>query len=78
MATNFQQILSGQKKGSYVFQGVIGGVSLQVQIVPLGANAFQFLAQGAPVNLTGLSNPVTVKITIGNDAGTAAVTADLK
>jgi hypothetical protein len=62
------------KKGRYAYQGTINGVSLQVQIVPLGGSSYQFKAEAMPVTLAR-SNPVTVTITIGDDTGTKAVTA---
>jgi hypothetical protein len=43
--------------------------------VPLGNNIFIFKAEGTGVKLTGLTNPVTVVLTIGIDSGTTAVTA---
>ena len=61
--------------GRFAFQGVINGVSLEVQIVPLGNNIFTFKAEGTGVNLTLLTNPVTVVLTIGIDSGNTAVTA---
>jgi 6-phosphogluconolactonase (cycloisomerase 2 family) len=61
--------------GRFAFQGAINGVSLQVQIVPLGNNSFTFKAEGAGANLTGLTNPVTVVLTIGNDSGSTTTTA---
>ncbi len=69
---SFKQIPHGR----FTFEGVINGVSLEVQIVPLGNNIFIFKAEGRGVDLTGLTNPVTVVLTIGNDTGsTAAVIA---
>ncbi len=65
-------------KGQFVFQGIINGVALQLQITPLGGKSYQFKADGTAVNLTGLTNPVTVIITIGDDSGTTAVTADFQ
>jgi hypothetical protein len=38
--------------------------------VPLGNNIFIFKADGTGVDLTGLSNPVTVVLTIAIDSGT--------
>ena len=64
--------------GTFAFQGVINGVSLQVQIVPLGNNIFTFKAQGTDVDLTGLTNPVTVVLTIGNNTGSTTVTAQFQ
>ena len=59
----------------FVFQGVINNVNLSVQIVALGNNIFALAAESKGVNLTGLTNPVTVVLTIGNDSGRTAVTA---
>jgi len=64
--------------GRFAFQGVINGVSLQVQIVPLGNNMFTFNADGTGVHLTGLTNPVTVVLTIGIDSGTTTATAEFQ
>jgi hypothetical protein len=61
--------------GRFAFEGLINGVSLEVQIVPLGNNIFTFKAEGKGVNLTDLTNPVTVVSTIGDDTGSTAVTA---
>ncbi len=66
------------RNGRFAFQGVINGVSMQVQIVPLGNNIFTFNAQATGVDLTGLTNPVTVVVTIGDDTGSTAVTAQFK
>ena len=68
---SFKQIPDGR----FAFEGVINGVSLEVQIVPLGNNIFIFKAEGTGVDLTGLTNPVTVVLTIGIDSGGTAVTA---
>jgi hypothetical protein len=51
---------------------------MQVQILPLGNNIFTFNAQGAGVDLTGLTNPVTVVLTIGINSGATAVTAQFQ
>ena len=64
--------------GRFAFLGVINGVSLQVQIVPLGNNMFTFNADGTGVHLTGLTNPVTVVLTIGIDSGTTTATAEFQ
>jgi hypothetical protein len=65
-------------EGGFAFEGVIHGVSLEVQIVPLGNNIFTFQAVGAGVDLTGLTNPVTVVLTIGIDSGTTTVAAQFQ
>jgi hypothetical protein len=61
--------------GRFAFQGTINGLSLQVEIVPLGNNIFTFKAEGTGVDLTGLTNPVSVVLTIGIDSATTTVTA---
>ena len=64
--------------GRFALEGTINGVSLQVQIAPLGNNIFTFKAEGKGVDLTGLTNPVTVVLTIGTDSGTTAVRAEFE
>jgi DNA-binding beta-propeller fold protein YncE len=59
----------------FMFHGVIGGVDLSVQIVALGNNSFVLAAESKGVTLTGLTTPVTVALTIGDNRGSAAVTA---
>jgi hypothetical protein len=59
----------------FVFDGVISGVSLRVQIVPLGNNTFRFNAAGTDVDLTAHTNPVTVVLTIGINSGTTTALA---
>jgi DNA-binding beta-propeller fold protein YncE len=73
-ASSFEQ----DPNGRFEFEGVINGVSLEVQIAPLGNNIFTFKAEGKGVDLTDLTNPVTVVLTIGTDSGTTAVTAEFE
>jgi DNA-binding beta-propeller fold protein YncE len=73
-AGSFEQ----KPNGRFDFKGVINDVKLKAQIVPLGNNIFTFNAEGKGVDLTGLSNPVTVVLTIGIDSGTTAVTAEFE
>ena len=61
----------------FLFHGIINGVNLNVQIVRLGNNIFTLTAENTGVNLTGLTNPVSVVLTIGDDTGRTAVTAQL-
>src|SRR5260370_39266491 len=65
------------KKGAYVFAGIINGVSLQFRIVPVGGNSYTLQAEGSGANLTGISNPVTVTLTIGDDSGSTQITAEI-
>jgi hypothetical protein len=68
---SFQQ----NPNGRFAFEGTINGVGLQVQIVPLGNNMFTFKAESTGVDLTGLTNPVPVVLTIGIDSGSTTATA---
>jgi beta-propeller repeat-containing protein len=75
---SFKQLQNGSKAGSYVYSGTTNGVSLQIQIVPLGGSSYAFKVVAQPVDLTGLSNPVTVTITIGNNSGTEGANAEFQ
>jgi|SRR5215469_2332208 len=56
--------------GQFVFRGVINGVTLGIQIARLGTNTYGIRARGSGANLTGITIPVTVSLTIGDDSGT--------
>jgi len=73
-AGSFEQ----KPNGRFDFKGVINDVKLKAQIVPLGNNIFTFNAEGKGVDLTGLTSPVTVVLTIGTDSGSTAVRAQFK
>jgi streptogramin lyase len=64
-------------KGAFAFQGTIDGVALQVQVRPV-RNRFSVKAQGTGADLTGVANPVTVTLTIGEDSGTTTVIAQIQ
>jgi hypothetical protein len=49
-----------------------------VQIAPLGNNIFTFKAEGTGVDLTGLTNPVTVVLIIGIDSGSTKAIAQFQ
>ena len=57
------------RNGRFVFEGKVNGVTLKVRIAPLGNNSFTLRARGMGVDLSTLTNPVTVALTIGNDTG---------
>ena len=57
----------------WAFKGTINDVSLLVEILALGDNSYQFFAAANPVNLTGVTNPVPVSFSIGNNAGSTSV-----
>lgn len=65
------------KKGAYVFAGTIGGVAVWFRINPVGDNSYTLQAEGSGANLTGISNPVTVTLTIGDDTGSTQITAQI-
>jgi hypothetical protein len=62
-------------KDAYVFEGVIGGVSLQVRILPTGDGSYTLQAEGSNADLSGITNPVTVTLIIGGSSGSTSVTA---
>jgi hypothetical protein len=74
------------KKGSYVFEGNINGVSLNISVTlrqryqrPRARyQTYEFLASGSGANFNGLVNPVTVALTIGNERGSAQVIARIR
>ena len=61
--------------GAFVFDGVVDGTRLSVSIHALGGGMFLLLAAGSGAELSGTTNPVTVSVAVGDDAGTAAVIA---
>jgi hypothetical protein len=61
--------------GRYVFNGVIDGVSLAIQIEPLSPNSFAFKVSASGANLGSIGNPVAVVLTIGDDSGSTTATA---
>ena len=73
-AGSFQSALDG----SFAFKGIVDGVILDARIVPLGYHDFQFEALGTGVDLTGLTNPVSLVLTIGTNIGATPVIAQFK
>jgi hypothetical protein len=61
--------------GKFAFAGVIAGVSLSAQFDLVSANSFNFKVSALGVNLTSLTNPVTVFVTIGDDSGSTTTIA---
>jgi len=64
-----------RRGGAFTFVGVIGGVSLQALIAPTGTLRYAFLAAAQGASLTGTTNPVPVKLAIGDDSGMISVRA---
>ena len=65
-------------KGTFTYEGTISGVSLEIRISPTGAGAYQIQVGASGIDLTGLTNPVTVSLRIGNNVGTTPVTVDFQ
>jgi 6-phosphogluconolactonase len=57
----------------FEFEGFINGVKLEVVIHHVQGNRFLFTAKGEGANLTGTVNPVTVRLTVGDDEGSTMV-----
>jgi 6-phosphogluconolactonase len=76
-AGSFKTYQNGTNAETYLFQGVIGSVTLKVQIVPLGENQFQITAFGKQVDLTGQMNPVSVQVAAGGNSASTSVNATL-
>jgi hypothetical protein len=74
-AGSFHQLWNSPQ-APYAYTGTIGGTKLVVGLISLGNNNYQFDIAGSPVAFsTGITNPVTVSLTIGDDTGTGPVTA---
>lgn len=56
----------------------MNNVAIEALIVPLGNNRFGFQAAAYGASLTGITNPVTVKLTIRNDQGTTSGSAVIR
>jgi hypothetical protein len=64
------------KKGRFTFEGVIDGVKLEAVLRSLIlGNDYKFEVEGKGADLTGIENPVTVGLTIGDDSGSKTITA---
>jgi YVTN family beta-propeller protein len=60
---------------SYTFAGVIDGARLHARIERTGTQRYRFLAEAREANLSGITNPVQVSLSIGNDTGLTSVNA---
>jgi uncharacterized repeat protein (TIGR03803 family) len=61
------------KKGWWVFDGKINGVSLEGRLLQTGTNSYQLQLTASRVDLNSLTNPVTVTLALGNNTGTTQV-----
>ena len=62
----------------FKFEGDIDGVTLEIKIEQKGDGAFKFKIEGQNADLNGTENPVEVGLGVGDDGGTASVTAEFE
>jgi hypothetical protein len=62
-------------RGWYTYEGVINGVKLEAKIEPTGTLRYVFQAKAVGTSLSGITNPVQVSLSIGDDAGLTSVKA---
>ena len=67
------------RRGAFVFEGKIGGARLKLRIAPTRASGgYRFRASARGATVPAVANPVTIRLTIGNDSGTATIKAHLR
>jgi hypothetical protein len=54
------------------------GAALKVVITPTATKRFALEAAASDANLTGTKNPVTVRVSIGNNSGTTSVKTEIQ
>jgi YD repeat-containing protein len=62
----------------FAYVGTINKVKLEATITSLGNNRYAFQAAGTGVDFSGITNPVTVILSIGDDSGTSSFNASIK
>jgi hypothetical protein len=67
-----------KKKGASLFAGTIDGAAVHFRIKPVGGNSYTLKAKGSGADLSGVSNPVTITLTIGDDTGSTHITAGIR
>jgi hypothetical protein len=76
-AASFRQAGEDEERSEdgkrFVFEGVINDVALEATLTPKGGNSYSFKIEGAgAINLPS-SNPVTLRLAIGNNGGSVSV-----
>jgi hypothetical protein len=66
-----------QKTGNWVFEGPVGSVSAEARISSPAAGTYELQFEATNLDTSAISNPVTVKLTLGNSFGSASVNADI-
>ena len=64
--------------GGFKFQGAIKGVKVIAAIRPLRGGAYELEMETEGANLKGFSNPVTVRLAVGDNAGSTTVRAKIE
>jgi hypothetical protein len=59
------------RSGTFVYAGVVGGVALGARLTPRGGGTYAFLFEGSGGLGSGVTAPLSVTLTIGDDTGTA-------
>lgn len=57
----------------FEFNGVAGGLDVNMEIKEKGINVFKFAVAAEGVELTNIANPLEIRLMIGDDAGTARI-----
>jgi hypothetical protein len=64
--------------GGFTFTGLVGTTRLGVAVQRLYGRTYAFVAAGDRSDLTGTTNPVTVRVEIGDDAGSRSTRAEIR
>ncbi len=59
---------------TWKFDGNVSGIKVEVELRSLGGARYSYKVQGEKVALSGLTNPVLVTVSIGDDSGIVSVT----
>lgn len=63
--------------GGYTFSGQIGSVTVSANIQAQGAGRYRVGINGSGANQSGITNPVSVTLKLGNNTGTKSITATI-
>lgn len=63
------------QQGWFEYDGTINGGSLRVRLTQTGANSYELMVHAQGVNLGSPTNPVTMKLSVGNNSGTTQIDA---
>lgn len=62
-----------QGSGSFHFEGIVNGVQMQVSIRSTAYGDFRFRAKGRKADLVGTTEPLTIRLIVGDNGGKATV-----